>query len=170
MQAHDTAVFTVADYQCLIILGRAQAFIGVYLPAGVVLLQHANRAQHIGVGDSVAHFIQRDAVIGEGIGVELDAYRGQGCAVDSHLTDAFNLREFLREYGCGRVVERARCKIGRAERERHNRRLRRADFAIAGIARHTRRQLTACGIECGLDIARGGIQIPVEGEFYPDKR
>ena len=170
LQAHQPAIVGVANHQFLIILGGAQAFIGAHLPANIVLFQNAQRALHIGVADGIAHFIQRYAVIGERIGVELDAHGRQRCTVDSHLAYAFYLREFLREYGGGSVIECTGGKVGRAERQRHNRRLRRTDFAIAGVAGHARWQLTARRIERGLNIAHGRIQVAVEGKFHPDKR
>ena len=92
----------------------------------------------------------------------------QGTTPNAHLPDALNLGKTLLHDGGGGVVQRsAVVHIGR-KRQNHDRRIRRVDLAISGIAGEIRGQVTARGIDRGLDVARGSINVAVQIKLQRD--
>ena len=84
--------------------------------------------------------------------------------------DAGDLADLLRELGLDVVVDLGqRQRVGRGA-EQQDRRVRRIDLAIGRRARQVLRQLPARGIDRGLHVVRGGIDVAVEIELDGDRR
>ncbi|MNV35576.1 hypothetical protein D3C71_1270240 [compost metagenome] len=91
LQAQGRAAVVVDD-QRFVILGLFQLVVGLNLPQTLIVLHRALRPTHVGIGDGVAHIVQRHAVLVQRLRFEFDAHRRQGAAADLHLTHALNLR------------------------------------------------------------------------------
>ena len=128
----------------------------------------AGRLHDVEGADGVAEVLEREALGGEEVGVDLNADGGTGGASGEDLADAGDLRDLLREDGVGGVVHlRQRDGVG-GEREDEDGRVGRIDLAIGGVRREVRGQLRAGGVDGGLHIARGAVDVAVEVELHGD--
>ena len=105
---------------------------------------------------------------GERRRIDLHAHRRLLPAADEHLPDAGDLRDLLREDGVGGVEDLRQRQRLRREREDQDRRVGRVDLAVVGARRQVRRQLAAGGVDRGLHVARGRVDVAVEIELQRD--
>ena len=81
-----------------------------------------------------------------------------------------DLRDLLREHGVRGVEDlRERQRVAR-QREDEDRRVGGVDLAVRRLERQVRRQLAARRGDGRLDVARGGVDVPVEIELQRDRR
>ena len=137
-----------------------QALTGVaYLTLGTIC---------IGRRQCRADRVQTDARIVQQVRIEFDSHRRIGASADIHLPDSAHLRQLLREDGVGLIVNIGQGDAVGGQRQNQDRRIRRIDLAIPGIAGKVRRQLAARGVDGGLYVAGGGIDVAVEIELQND--
>ena len=137
---------------------RGRALIGnlALRQVGVLLAQH------------VAHVLQPEAVAAELRGVQLDAHGRQRPSVDHHLPHARNLRKPLLQDRRRRVEDERHVVNVRRQRQIHHRNVRRIDFPVDRIGRHIRGKKTAGGVDGGLHVARGAVDVAVDVELHGD--
>ena len=164
----DHGAIAVADDQIAVFLGGAQRIADAQPPAMGLLLDESQRIQGGALGDGVADFIQRDAVVQQRSGIQLHPHRRQRGPGDTDLPYPGNLRQLLRQDGGGRIIEGAGGEIGRAQRQRHDRRLGRVDLAVLGVAGHARRQLAAHRVDGRLHLPGRLVDVPVQLELQHD--
>ncbi|MNX93588.1 hypothetical protein D3C86_1257770 [compost metagenome] len=160
-QADHRAVFMAHDQAAVFrrgarLLGRA------HFPALAGRIQLAQRAHGRGIGNGVAHIVQRHAVVRQGVGVDLHAHGGQRTAAHRDFAHAIDLRQLLRQHRRPQVIKLAGGARGRTERQRHDGRLRGVDLAVAGVLRHARGQFAARCIDGGLHVAGGFVDVAVQ--------
>src|SRR5207248_4336270 len=66
------------------------------------------------------------------------------------------------------VIDLWRRDIGGGQREQHHRRIGWIDFAIAGLAREIGGKLATSGVDGGLNIAGGGVDIAIQIKLQND--
>ena len=160
----------IGDDQRLVVVGLVGLVVGVDLIALVADVDAALGAVRIGAGQRGAHVLEPDAVFVERLRDQLDAHRRQRAAADHDLADAFDLRELLRQHGRGGVVELAAGQRVGGQRQDQDRRVGRVDLAIGRIAAQAGRQVGARGVDRGLHVARGAVDVAVEPELQRDAR
>jgi hypothetical protein len=151
------------------LFGGEQLIARVNLPALVTVVQMALRPVGVGVREHGANVLETDAVLVERGRIQVDAHRRQRAAADVHLPDPFHLRKLLLQNRGRRVVHLAFGHSGRRERENQNRRIRRIDFAVIGIARQIGGQLAARSIDRRLHVARSAVDVTVQIELHDDR-
>ena len=158
----------VAHDQRLVVLGLEQ-LIGRAQPPGLVIVsQLALGPVRIGVGQDGAHVFETDAEVAHLRWIQFDANAGQRAAADRYLADAVNLRELLLENRISRVVHQSRAHGVRGQAENHDRRIGGIDLSIGRLARQSCRQLPGRGVDGGLRVARGGVDIAIQVELQND--
>ena len=162
------STLAITDDHGQIFLSAPQLVADLHLPLAPAFLHAATRTDRIGIGDRPTHFVESDPVMRQRVRVQLDTHCRQRAPPDRHLTDPLNLGNFLREDRGRNIVERAGRQIRRAQRQRHDRSLRRIGFTIRRVARHAGRQLTASGVDRRLHVAGGGVDVAVKIKFQDD--
>ncbi len=81
----------VANDQRRIILGGFQLIVGLHLPVMLVVLHKPLRSPYVGAGDRSPHVVERYAVLGEHLRLQLDTHSRQRAAADLHFADPGNL-------------------------------------------------------------------------------
>ena len=134
----------------------AAIFFGAYLlVTGISQIFHAFTL-HISGGGRALLFISGAA----SIVLAVLAYR--------HIGDAFHLRQALHENGIGGVIDRAGQYGVRCQCENQNGCRGRIELAIRGQRRHVGRKVDDGGIDGGLDILRGALDVAVEIKLHGD--
>ncbi len=122
----------------------------------------------VGRLERLANRFQTDAVAIELIRVYFDAHGGAGAAPGKYLADAFDLCELLGEDGISGIVDfRGRNVLG-GQDQQHDRSIRGIDLAIGRLAGKIGGKLAASGVDGGLDVASGGVDIAIEIELQSD--
>ena len=121
------------------------------------------------VGDRCAQVFEADAHRGKLLGIDLDADRRLLLSEDVDLGDPGDLADVL-DQDIFRIVihRRDRQRVG-MDGEDQDRRIGRIDLSVIGRRRKVLRQLAAGGIDRGLDVARGRIDVAVEVELHRDR-
>ncbi|MNZ67523.1 hypothetical protein D3C78_857760 [compost metagenome] len=161
----------VTDHQWLVVLGLFQLVVGLHLPAALRVFDKTLGPALVGVGDGLAHIVQRHAVLIEQLRFEFDAHRRQRTAADLHLAYPRYLGQALRQDGRGQVVELALLQHAGGQRQDHDRRLRRVELLVGRHAAHTAGQQVARGVDRRLHFTRGRIDISalVKAENHPGR-
>ena len=131
-------------------------------------LDRALGGMRIGGGERGANVFQPDAVLIEGIRIELDPHRRQRTAVDDDLADPADLGQFLRQHRRGGVIKLALAKRIGGQREDQDRGIGRIDFLVGRVRAQAGRQVRVRRIDGGLDVPRGAIDIAVEAKLQVD--
>ena len=162
------AVLVVDDQR--LILGSLEQLIGCAEgPRALSVRDLTLRPVGIGARKGCANIFQAEPVLVQHRGIDVHADRRQRTASDGDLPNAFNLRELLRQDGrCHVVHSRSIDQIG-GQRQQQNRRVGRIDFAVERIGRKICRQLTSSGVDRGLHVAPGRIDVAVEIELKNDR-
>jgi hypothetical protein len=145
-----------------------QLIVGEDLPGALRRLEPALGALDVCRGDGVPHVLEANAKPREPGRIELDAYCRQRAAAHGHLSDAGDLGELLLEDGRCRVVHMPRINRVRREREKQDRRVGRVELAVGRFARQVGGQLSRRGVDRGLDVACGAVDVAVEIEGQRD--
>ena len=93
--------------------------------------------------------------------IELDAHSGQRAAADSHVAHALDLGDLLCEDRRGGVIDLGAGQRVRGESEENDRGVGRVEFAIGGVAGQAGGQEAAGGVDRGLHVARGAVDVAV---------
>ncbi len=151
------------------VVGRLiKLIVAVDLPACSRIGKLAFRMVRVRLAEDASHVLQRDAVLVQDGGVQLDADRRQRAAADVHLADPVHLRDFLRQHRGRDVVDPAGWQRVRSERQDDRRRVGRVHLAVRGVARQIGWKLPACGIDGRLHITRRGVDVACEIELQDD--
>ena len=135
-------------------LGRAIA--GLELALGPV---------DVGGGQHRAQVLEPKAVLVQRAGIHLDPHRRQRAAAGDHLPHALDLGELLHEDAGGGVVHLAAREGVGGQREDQHRRVGRVHLAIGRVVRQRGRQVGAGGIDGGLHVAGGTVDVTVQVEL-----
>ena len=143
----DRRAVAIGDHQRRVVGGNVRLVVGVDLKTPVAVVDRALRAVGVGRGKRGAHVLEPDAVIVQRLRVELDAHRRKARAADIDVADAAQLRQPLRQDVARGVVHLALRHRLRGQRQDHDRRVGRIDFAVGRIARQVGRQVGARGVD-----------------------
>ena len=155
----------IGDHQRLVVGGFEDLVVGAHLPHAVAVREMALGRVGVGGVENAADLLQADAVLVQRVGVQLDAHAGQRAAAHRHLSHAADLRQALRHDGGGRVVHVALIQHIGGEGEHEDGRIGRIHLAVGGIVGQVGGQIAAGGVDGGLHVARGGIDVAVEIEL-----
>jgi hypothetical protein len=136
----DRRVVAIGNHERAVVGGFGQLVAGLDLPMPLAVLDDPLRPQEIRAADRLAHLVEGDAVLGQGLRLQLDAHRWQRAATHSDVADPDHLRDLLREHRRREVVEFTRGGGRRGQRQQHDRRLRGVDLAVLRHARQRARQ------------------------------
>ena len=146
-----------------------QLVVGVDGVGARVAVDIALRAVDGGDRDLAAHVLQRQA-LGDELGrIDLDADRRLLLAADDDLGDAGDLADLLRELGIDGVADRGQRQRVRCRRQQQDRRVRRVDLAVGRRRGQVFRQLAAGGVDRGLHVVGGAVDVAVEIELDGDR-
>ena len=132
-------------------------------------LEATERLQHVGAADRVIDVLGGQAGGGQPDRIELDPDRGFLGAVDGDLGDAGGLRQPLRQDGVGGVVDLRGGQRGRGQRDLHDRRVGGIEFAVVRPRRQVRRQVDGGGVDRGLHVVGGAVDVAVDIELDDDR-
>ncbi len=128
-------------------------------------VEDADRPQRIGVDDRVPDVVGGDARVRQRHRVERDADRGLVGAADRDFADTRHLRDALRDHGIGDVIDCARRDRLRGQRQHEYGRRRAIGFSEARQRRQIARQIGKRGVDRGLHVARGAIDVAADGKL-----
>ncbi len=168
-QAHRSAV-APGDDEVRVVGGPPRRRRRVDLHAAAVTLDGALGPVGIGRLDGGAHVLRADAVAVQRERQQLHAHRGQRAASDLHVAHALHLRDALADHVGDGVVDLARGARPGGEREDDDRRIRRVDLAVGGVAAQGGGQVRPRGVDGGLHFARGAVDLAVQVELQADAR
>ena len=158
-----------ADNEVLIVLGAVELVARVNLVEPLAGADPAGRAGDVGGREGGADVVQREAHAGRLGGIDVDADRALLGAVDVHLADAGNLAQPLTDQPQRDVVDAAhRQRVGPRGEHDHGR-ARRVRLIGARRRRQVRRQIGGGGIDGGLHIAPGIVDVAVQAELQRDR-
>ena len=120
--------------------------------------------------DLRAHVLELQPLFDELRRIDLDADGRRLLAADAHEGDARDLAEVLGEDVFGGVVDVDDRRDVRLDGQDEDRRVGRVDLAIGRRARQILRQLPGGGVDRGLDVVGGGVDVAVEIELDGDRR
>ena len=115
-----------------------------------------------------ADVVGRDPRIRERDRIERDPDRGLVGAGDVDFADPRHLRDALGDHGVGDVIHRARRQRLRGQRQHEHGRRRRIGFAEPRQRRQVARQIRQRGIDRGLHVARGAVDVAADRELQLD--
>ena len=104
----------------------------------------------------------------QAVGVQLDAHRGQGATANGHLANAFHLRQPLGQHGGGQVVQGTACLGVGGQGQNQDGAIGQVDLAVGRVVGHARGQQGTRGVDGGLHIARGAIDVAVQLKLQGD--
>ena len=170
LEAQGGAVL-ITNQQGLIVLGFLQLIVGLDLPVALAVFQRAFGPALVGIGDGVAHIVQGDAVLIEGLGFQFDAHRRQRTAADLHFAHTRHLGQALGQNGRGQVVQLAFLQHVGGQRQHHDRRLGRVDLLVGGHAAHATGQQVARRVDGRLHFPRRPVDVAVgiERQNHPGR-
>lgn len=123
----------------------------------------------VGAGERPADVFQADAQVAQQERIDLGADGGERGAADRNLSHAGDLRNFLGQDGFGDVVHlRLGGGVG-GQSQHEDRRIGGIDLMPGGVGGQIGGQLSASGIDGGLHIAPGPIDVAVDIENQDDK-
>src|SRR5262249_39492278 len=126
-------------------------------------------AIRVGGGEEAPDVFEREPGVVQSGGVDLDADRGQRAASHEDLADALDLRDLLLEHRGRDVVDASLVDDVGDQAEQHDGRVGRIDLPVARVRGQVRGQLAAGGVDRGLDVARGGVDVPRQVELEDDR-
>src|SRR5713226_3447736 len=128
------------------------------------------RQVSVGGLQRAANGLETDVVRVELIGIHFHAYRRARTAHGRNLTDAVDLREFLRQDRIRRIVDLRGRNVFRGEREKQDGRVRGIGLAIGRLPGQIGRELAARRIDGCLNVARRGVDVAVQVKLQRDSR
>src|SRR5208283_611644 len=166
-QLHGSAV-VVADHQRHVVYGFEKLVVGYDVGAGCAIYNLSLGAVGILPAQHRGNVLQAEAIAVKLRRIHIHAHSRQRTTANRHLPDTLNLGKALLHDGGGGVVQSAAVVYRGGKRQDHDRRIGRIDFAISGIAGEIGGQVTARRIDCGLDVARGSVNVPVQIKLQGD--
>src|SRR5205085_9009912 len=115
-----------------------------------------------------ANLFEADAVAVDEIGIDGDTDSGTRAAPTENLANTFDLRQFLSNDGIRGVINLCRRNIGGRKGEKNNRSVGGIYLAITGLIRKIGRELAACGVDSGLHVSGGGVDITIQIKLKND--
>src|SRR5262245_59548290 len=112
-----------------------------------------------------ANLLQADAIAINQRRIYADSYGWTRTAPGENLADTLHLSQLLREDRVGCVVELSRRDVCRREGKKRDGSVGRIDFAITRLRGQICGQLRTRGVDGGLHVAGGGIDVAVEVEL-----
>ena len=164
----DRRAVAIGDDDRLVGLRRRDLVVG---GDGVGLLRAVERALRpgdVGAGNGVAQVFHRNAVGREPRQVGLHPHRGLQPAENGDAADAGNLAEPLAQDRIGDIAHRAQRNRVRGQRQCQHRRVGRVDLGIGRRIRQRLRQNAGGGVDRGLDVLGGAVDVAVEIELQRD--
>ena len=161
-QPHDVAGARLEN-DGAVILRLAQLRVGVDGHRLLVALDDTDRGYRVGGGDGAAHLLHAEAHGGQQRGVDAHADRRLLGAADLHLRHARHLRDALGDDRVGGVVDGAGRHALRRHRQDEHRRGRRIVLAEGRHLREVARQVGSGGVERGLHVAGGAVDVARSG-------
>ena len=146
------------DNQAAIILRRLHLIVGGEGNRPRRAVEATLRRIDVSAGNRGAYRFAGQAEGGDGLGVELDAYRRALPARQSHQPDAGNLGDFLRHAGLDHIFDLGHRHGGRGDREGHNRRIGGIHFAVDRRVRQVRGQQVGGGVDGRLHFLLSDVQ------------
>ncbi len=133
-QSNRSAV-SISDYQRLVFFGSKQLIGGRDRPGALVIGDLAFGTVRVGSTQDSSHVLEPNLQLIENSGIQVHTHRRRRTATDEDLPHALHLRQFLLQ-NRGRVIKHLLLgvKIG-CQRQHHDRRVGRIDFAIRKIVR-----------------------------------
>ena len=128
-------------------------------------IEDAHRAQRVGIDDRESDIIGGNSGIGERDRIERNPNRGLVGAADGDFADARDLRDALRDHRIRHVINRVWRYRLRRQRQHEYRRRRGIGFAEARQARQVARQIGERGVDRGLHVTRGPIDVAADGKL-----
>ena len=161
----DRCIIAPRHNQRFVVCRLPELIVGRNQPSMTLVFQKTFGLGRIRCSNRRSDCIQRNAVLRQSIGIELDAHGGQGAAANLYLADTLYLREFLLNRRRGNVIELSLRQCRRRQRQSHNRCGRGIRLSIRGVALQTTRHHRACGINRALYICRGTVDISTQIEL-----
>ena len=158
------------DDDRLVVARIGQLLVGTDGGGALRSVEHADRPDRVGVHDSGAHVLHRQAHGGDLHRIDPHAHGRLLRAGGGDFRDAVDLRQPLHDHGVGGVVDRARQHSLRREREDEDRRGRRIGFAESRQGRQVARQRRQRSVERGLHVACRALDVARQVELHGDAR
>ena len=161
----DGRAVAIGDDDRLVGLRRRDLIVG---GDGIGLLRAVERSLRsgdIGAGNCGPQILHRDAVGGQSREVGLHAHGRLQSAQHRDAADAGNLAQALAQNCIGEIAHRAQRNRLRGQRERQDRRIRRVHFCIGRWIRQIFRQDAGGGVDGGLHVLCGTVDIAIEIEL-----
>src|SRR6185436_20991518 len=123
---------------------------------------------HVGRGDGGADVFDGEAVGGERGRVHLHAHGRLLAAADADEADAGELRDLLGEARVREVLDLGQGQGVRGQGQGEDGRVRGVRLAVDGRVGQVARQVGAGGVDGGLDLLFGHVDVQLEGELQGD--
>ncbi|MHC2860052.1 hypothetical protein ACVIYH_001130 [Bradyrhizobium diazoefficiens] len=131
-------------------------------------VEDADGTKRIGVDDCDPHVVGGDAGVRQRDGVQLHPHGRLVGAADRDVADTRHLRDALRQHRIGNVVDRARRQCLRGQCQHEDGRAGRVRFPEARQGRQIARQVHQRGVDRGLHVARGLVDVAADVELELD--
>ncbi len=158
----DGRAIAVGDDQGPVVFGLLHLIVVRDHPALLVTLQGSLGQEDVLRVDGLAHGFQSETHFVEDVGVGLDADGRLGRAPDKDLADTLDLRKLLPEDRIGSVIHRVLGESVGGHHQDHDGSVGGVDLAVGRIAGKIGGKITASGIDSGLHVAGGGVDVAVE--------
>ena len=134
----------------------------------VLALEAAGGAVDVAAADGVVDVLAGQAGGGQGGGVQANAHRGFLGAVDLDLRDAVELREALGQDAVREVVKLGHRQAAGGQRQAHDRGGGGVEFSKIRAQRQVGRQVGGGGVDRGLDVLGGAVDLSRQIELDDD--
>ena len=122
----------------------------------------------IGAAQRGPDLLQADAILVQSRRIQFDPNTRKRASAHGHLSHAAYLGQFLRHDGRGGVVHLAPGENGRSESQHEDGRVGRIHFAVRRVVGKIGWQVAAGGVDGGLYIARGRVDVAIQIELQRD--
>ena len=166
-QPHRIAVAVGDDHAA--VLGGVRQLAGRLDGKGLLVpIQFPGRKIAVVGYDGGLHFIDADAARRQRVRIQLNAHCIFLPSENIHLRYAGNGGDALRHHRLGVLIHRVNRQRIRAQTQENNPLVGRIHFVESRWPRHGRRKQTTGLGDGGLDVLRGGVDVPVQTELHGD--
>src|SRR5581483_6332593 len=165
---HDRRALAIGDDDAFVIRAGGELVVGADLVAKLRAVKIAFGLVDAGLLEGGAQIFEVQAVGREGSGIGLDAHGRLLSAHNGDEAHAADLRNLLREPGVGQILDLGKWNRVGGQRHGHDRRVGRIGFAVNGRGRQVGRQISLRGIDGGLHLLLGDVDVQVKGELQRD--
>ena len=156
----DDVIPRLGARQLIVVVDRKRLFVSQDRAFGII---------HGGDADLRPHVFELEALLDKSGGIDLDAHRRRHLAADAHQRHAGNLADALGEDILRGVVDIDDWRDIGFDGEDEDGRVGGIDLSIGRRTRQVFRQLSGGGVDRGLDIVGGGVDVAVEIELDGDR-